>query len=132
MMTSPAKKPPQKKYYRQRAHSNPIADHCFDYPICPNDMDWSTEDLFPDFETEKVLFYSIFGFSSLSSNVYDTLLTIQSFFLTFNNQILIANFCRYAHGSKLTFKAQYYILFKFQNNALKLQGKKHFSFETLY
>lgn len=21
---------PQKKYYRQRAHSNPIADHCFD------------------------------------------------------------------------------------------------------
>lgn len=21
---------PQKRYYRQRAHSNPIADHCFD------------------------------------------------------------------------------------------------------
>jgi len=78
----------------------------------------------------SILFHT--GFSSLSSNVYDTLLTIQSFFLTFNNQILIANFCRYAHGSKLTFKAQYYILFKFQNNALKLQGKKHFSFETLY
>ena len=24
---------PQKKFYRQRAHSNPIADHCFDYPV---------------------------------------------------------------------------------------------------
>ncbi|CAG9772824.1 unnamed protein product [Ceutorhynchus assimilis] len=32
---------PQKRFYRQRAHSNPIADHCFDYPLTPNDMDWS-------------------------------------------------------------------------------------------
>ncbi|KAH9366349.1 hypothetical protein HPB48_006199 [Haemaphysalis longicornis] len=32
---------PQKRYYRQRAHSNPIADHCFTYPPCPDDMDWS-------------------------------------------------------------------------------------------
>ncbi|KAK4302296.1 hypothetical protein Pmani_025620 [Petrolisthes manimaculis] len=32
---------PQKKYYRQRAHSNPIADHNFDYPVCPSAMDWS-------------------------------------------------------------------------------------------
>uniref|UniRef100_G3MQC9 tRNA (guanine-N(7)-)-methyltransferase n=1 Tax=Amblyomma maculatum TaxID=34609 RepID=G3MQC9_AMBMU len=32
---------PQKRYYRQRAHSNPIADHCFNYPPCPDDMDWS-------------------------------------------------------------------------------------------
>ena len=32
---------PQKRYYRQRAHSNPIADHCFDYPIDPSAMDWS-------------------------------------------------------------------------------------------
>ncbi|KAL3221258.1 hypothetical protein MRX96_029590 [Rhipicephalus microplus] len=31
---------PQKRYYRQRAHSNPIADHCFVYPPCPDDMDW--------------------------------------------------------------------------------------------
>ncbi|EFA10424.2 tRNA (guanine-N(7)-)-methyltransferase-like Protein [Tribolium castaneum] len=31
---------PQKRYYRQRAHSNPIADHCFDYPRTPDDMDW--------------------------------------------------------------------------------------------
>nr|CAG4641974.1 EOG090X0BSB [Eurycercus lamellatus] len=32
---------PQKKYYRQRAHSNPIADHCFDYPVSPTEMNWS-------------------------------------------------------------------------------------------
>lgn len=32
---------PQKRYYRQRAHSNPIADHCFDYPISPKSMNWS-------------------------------------------------------------------------------------------
>ncbi|XP_074661039.1 tRNA (guanine-N(7)-)-methyltransferase-like [Tubulanus polymorphus] len=32
---------PQKKFYRQRAHSNPIADHSFDYPECPAKMDWS-------------------------------------------------------------------------------------------
>ncbi|CAH0555011.1 unnamed protein product [Brassicogethes aeneus] len=31
---------PQKRYYRQRAHSNPIADHCFDYPLTPSDMNW--------------------------------------------------------------------------------------------
>ncbi|KAM3963107.1 tRNA (guanine-N(7)-)-methyltransferase [Aphomia sociella] len=33
---------PQKKYYRQRAHSNPIADHCFNYPVHPNEYDWTT------------------------------------------------------------------------------------------
>uniref|UniRef100_A0A1B6MQR3 tRNA (guanine-N(7)-)-methyltransferase n=1 Tax=Graphocephala atropunctata TaxID=36148 RepID=A0A1B6MQR3_9HEMI len=33
---------PQKKFYRQRAHSNPIADHCFEYPVSPDKMDWST------------------------------------------------------------------------------------------
>ncbi|KAJ8917798.1 hypothetical protein NQ315_010704, partial [Exocentrus adspersus] len=32
---------PQKRFYRQRAHSNPIADHCFDYPRTPDEMDWS-------------------------------------------------------------------------------------------
>ena len=37
---------PQKRYYRQRAHSNPIADHCFDYPVDPESMDWSQ--LYPD------------------------------------------------------------------------------------
>ena len=32
---------PQKKFYRQRAHSNPMADHTFEYPISPDQMDWS-------------------------------------------------------------------------------------------
>jgi len=32
---------PQKRYYRQRAHSNPMADHTFDYPVSPQHMDWS-------------------------------------------------------------------------------------------
>lgn len=30
----PSRKP-QKKYYRQRAHTNPLADHSFDYPVSP-------------------------------------------------------------------------------------------------
>ncbi|XP_076013023.1 tRNA (guanine-N(7)-)-methyltransferase [Genypterus blacodes] len=38
---------PQKRYYRQRAHSNPMAYHTFDYPVCPGEMDWSQ--LYPDF-----------------------------------------------------------------------------------
>ena len=38
---------PQKKYYRQRAHSNPIADHCIEYPIKPDSMNWSS--LYPDY-----------------------------------------------------------------------------------
>lgn len=33
---------PQKKYYRQRAHSNPLSDHSVEYPVRPDDMDWST------------------------------------------------------------------------------------------
>ncbi|XP_003384930.1 PREDICTED: tRNA (guanine-N(7)-)-methyltransferase-like [Amphimedon queenslandica] len=32
---------PQKRYYRQRAHSNPLSDHCFDYPVSPDDMNWA-------------------------------------------------------------------------------------------
>lgn len=36
---------PQKKYYRQRAHSNPIADHCIEYPLNPDAMNWN--DLYP-------------------------------------------------------------------------------------
>eukprot|EP00118_Oscarella_pearsei_P008406 m.43078 g.43078 ORF g.43078 m.43078 type:complete len:253 (+) comp33409_c0_seq1:61-819(+) len=38
---------PQKRYYRQRAHSNPIADHTFEYPVRPEGMDWPK--LFPAF-----------------------------------------------------------------------------------
>ena len=29
---------PKKRFYRQRAHSNPIADHCFDYPVSPQEV----------------------------------------------------------------------------------------------
>ena len=29
---------PKKKFYRQRAHSNPISDHCFDYPVTPDEV----------------------------------------------------------------------------------------------
>ena len=32
---------PQKRYYRQRAHSNPLADHTFEYPVSPERADWS-------------------------------------------------------------------------------------------
>ncbi|NP_001005952.1 tRNA (guanine-N(7)-)-methyltransferase [Danio rerio] len=38
---------PQKRYYRQRAHSNPMADHTFQYPVCPEQMDWSP--LYPQY-----------------------------------------------------------------------------------
>ncbi|XP_014784953.1 tRNA (guanine-N(7)-)-methyltransferase isoform X1 [Octopus bimaculoides] len=38
---------PQKKYFRQRAHSNPIADHTFDYPPNPSCMKWS--EYYPEF-----------------------------------------------------------------------------------
>ncbi|KAM4643978.1 tRNA (guanine-N(7)-)-methyltransferase [Amazona ochrocephala] len=39
--------PPQKRFYRQRAHANPLADHGLLYPARPQDMDWAA--LFPDF-----------------------------------------------------------------------------------
>lgn len=42
---------PQKRYFRQRAHSNPIADHILDYPIKPDDVDWST--LYPFYFNRK-------------------------------------------------------------------------------
>lgn len=41
---------PQKKYYRQRAHSNPLADHTFDYPVSPEDMDWRKH--YPSYKKE--------------------------------------------------------------------------------
>lgn len=33
---------PRKRFYRQRAHSNPFSDHRLDYPTSPTTMDWST------------------------------------------------------------------------------------------
>ena len=37
---SESSKKPQKKYYRQRAHTNPLSDHCFDYPVSPDQWDY--------------------------------------------------------------------------------------------
>jgi len=37
---------PQKRYYRQRAHSNPISDHCFEYPPHPDQFD--VKSLYPN------------------------------------------------------------------------------------
>ena len=48
---------PKKKFYRQRAHSNPIADHCFDYPVSPDKLDWSS--LYPQHPTGVVEFADI-------------------------------------------------------------------------
>lgn len=41
---------PQKRYFRQRAHVNPIADHNFDYPLSPNEVDW---DQYYKFDNEE-------------------------------------------------------------------------------
>lgn len=44
---------PQKKFFRQRAHSNPIADHILDYPVSPDNFDWHA--YFPEYiDTENV------------------------------------------------------------------------------
>ncbi|XP_017035311.1 tRNA (guanine-N(7)-)-methyltransferase [Drosophila kikkawai] len=49
---------PQKRYYRQRAHSNPIADHSFDYPARPQDVDWHA--MYPNIqEGQQVSFADI-------------------------------------------------------------------------
>ncbi|KAJ6637256.1 tRNA (guanine-N(7)-)-methyltransferase [Pseudolycoriella hygida] len=48
---------PQKRFYRQRAHSNPIADHCFTYPSHPNEFDWKA--LYPNIGEDKVEFADI-------------------------------------------------------------------------
>jgi len=48
---------PKKRFYRQRAHSNPIADHCFDYPVSPDKMDWS--ELYPEGGEREVEFADV-------------------------------------------------------------------------
>lgn len=45
-------KMPQKKYYRSRAHCNPLShNNGFQYPLSPEDMDWSS--YFPGVEHEN-------------------------------------------------------------------------------
>jgi len=48
---------PKKKFYRQRAHSNPISDHCFDYPVTPDEYDWSS--LYPAHPDGRVEFADV-------------------------------------------------------------------------
>ncbi|KAI7853578.1 guanine-N(7)--methyltransferase-like protein [Circinella umbellata] len=49
-MTEEAKLP-QKRYYRQRAHANPFSDHQLDYPVKPEDMDWTKH--YPEYYPAK-------------------------------------------------------------------------------
>lgn len=42
---------PRKRFYRQRAHSNPFSDHRLDYPKNPDAMNWGK--LYPDYVDEK-------------------------------------------------------------------------------
>ncbi|QPG75425.1 tRNA (guanine-N(7)-)-methyltransferase (tRNA(m7G46)-methyltransferase) [Brettanomyces nanus] len=46
-------KMPRKRFYRQRAHSNPFSDHSLEYPMSPNQMDWAK--LYPYYHDEKVM-----------------------------------------------------------------------------
>lgn len=43
---------PKKRYYRQRAHSNPFSDHNMKYPVSPEEMDWQT--LFPYYHDDSM------------------------------------------------------------------------------
>lgn len=45
---------PQKRYYRQRAHSNPLADHTFDYPVSPQEVDWGS--FYPNYDKQKKVY----------------------------------------------------------------------------
>ncbi|XP_064555456.1 tRNA (guanine-N(7)-)-methyltransferase [Drosophila montana] len=50
---------PQKRFYRQRAHSNPIADHSFDYPARPEDVNWRS--LYPNIGDEQQVEFADIG-----------------------------------------------------------------------
>lgn len=43
---------PQKRFFRQRAHSNPIADHILEYPSTPDEFNWN--DYYPAIDNEQV------------------------------------------------------------------------------
>jgi len=48
---------PKKKFYRQRAHSNPISDHTFEYPAMPNKMNWIKH--YPNIGSNQIEFADI-------------------------------------------------------------------------
>lgn len=58
---------PQKRYYRQRAHVNPIADHNFKYPLSPSETNWSDHyKLNPDDKDSKIRYLDVgCGFGGL-------------------------------------------------------------------
>lgn len=43
---------PRKRFYRQRAHSNPFLDHSLEYPRDPDSMDWTQ--LYPEIGDRQV------------------------------------------------------------------------------
>lgn len=43
---------PKKRFYRQRAHSNPFSDHRLEYPQSPNEMDW--KQLYPHYFSNEL------------------------------------------------------------------------------
>ncbi|CAJ0957678.1 unnamed protein product, partial [Mesorhabditis belari] len=53
------KKLPQKKFYRQRAHSNPHSDHDIEYPLTPDRMDWTT--LYGDYANGRTVEFADVG-----------------------------------------------------------------------
>ncbi|KAL7029597.1 hypothetical protein ACKWTF_006292 [Chironomus riparius] len=62
-MEAPEIRLPQKRFYRQRAHSNPISDHSIEYPINPDELDQdigtnhpSWKELYPEIGDKKVEF----------------------------------------------------------------------------
>ncbi|RMX64899.1 hypothetical protein DD238_004246 [Peronospora effusa] len=65
-MAQDGAKLPQKKFYRSRAHCNPLSHNdCFDYPRTPDKMDWSMH--YPDIETPSVDFLDVgCGFGGLT------------------------------------------------------------------
>ena len=49
-------KHPRKRNYRQRAHSNPLSDHSFEYPVRPETMNW--KEILPTIESaDQVQWY---------------------------------------------------------------------------
>uniref|UniRef100_K3WL42 tRNA (guanine-N(7)-)-methyltransferase n=1 Tax=Globisporangium ultimum (strain ATCC 200006 / CBS 805.95 / DAOM BR144) TaxID=431595 RepID=K3WL42_GLOUD len=59
-------KQPQKKFYRSRAHCNPLSHNdSFQYPVNPSEVDWSVH--FPNIESPKVDFLDVgCGFGGLT------------------------------------------------------------------
>lgn len=46
-MVGAAQADSQKRFYRQRAHANVFNDHVLDYPLSPDEKDWSVH--YPDY-----------------------------------------------------------------------------------